>query len=254
MSTSTRAPRHAWTKEKDGTLVECLMELVLMEEWKSDNDTFRLGYLAQLICMMAEKLPGFRVRATTSHPATKGLPNKPFSYYDELTYVFDRDRTTGQFVETFADVGFNEPGGYEGFDMAGGNEEFPFVYSQGIDMSQDDVCTLRPSRVSDGMTGSSGSKRKRESQQKVDVEGIHLALDQTNEQLRMITEWPACALANETMCARNSSAYCVRCRNSRVWIERYCKGIFCLVWTTFGVSYSCLRMRGRDFVESSYET
>ncbi|KAL0539765.1 hypothetical protein IC582_023981 [Cucumis melo] len=65
MSTSTRAPRYAWTKEKDGTLVECLMELVLMEEWKSDNDTFRLGYLAQLICMMAEKLPGFRVRATT---------------------------------------------------------------------------------------------------------------------------------------------------------------------------------------------
>ncbi|KAA0062452.1 hypothetical protein E6C27_scaffold130G00330 [Cucumis melo var. makuwa] len=57
-----------------------------------------------------------------------------------------------------------------------------------------------------------------------------------------------------TTCARNFFAYWVRCHNLRVWIGRYCKGIFCLVWTTFGVSYSCLRMRGRDFVESSYET
>ena len=31
----------------------------------------------------------------------------------------------------------------------------------------------------------------------MDVEGINLALDQTNEQLRMIAEWPARALAND---------------------------------------------------------
>ncbi|KAA0050606.1 retrotransposon protein [Cucumis melo var. makuwa] len=30
MSTSTRAPRHVWMKEEEGTLVECLMELVSM--------------------------------------------------------------------------------------------------------------------------------------------------------------------------------------------------------------------------------
>uniref|UniRef100_A0A9I9EEP9 Retrotransposon protein n=1 Tax=Cucumis melo TaxID=3656 RepID=A0A9I9EEP9_CUCME len=49
MSTSNRAPRHVWTREEKGTLVECLMELVSMGGWKSDNGTFRPGYLAQLV-------------------------------------------------------------------------------------------------------------------------------------------------------------------------------------------------------------
>ena len=60
----------------------------------------------------------------------KGLFNKPFSYYDELAYVFGRDRTTSLFAETFADVGSNEPVGYEGFDMPDGNGmEFLSMYS-----------------------------------------------------------------------------------------------------------------------------
>ncbi|KAA0057233.1 retrotransposon protein [Cucumis melo var. makuwa] len=187
MSTSNRALRHVWTKEEEGTLVECLMELVSMGGWKSDNGTFRPGYLAQLVCMMAEKLHGCQVRATTvidcriktlkrtfqaiaemrgpacsdfgwndeekSHPAAKGLLNKPFPYYDELTYVFGRDRATDRFAETFADVG------------------------QGIDLSQDDVRASQPSHASEGRTGSSGSKRKRGSQQDFDVEAIDLVLD-----------------------------------------------------------------------------
>ncbi|KAL0537447.1 hypothetical protein IC582_026425 [Cucumis melo] len=57
--------QYVWTKEEEGTLVECLMELVSMGGWKSDNGTFRPGYLAQLVRMMAEKLPGCQVRATT---------------------------------------------------------------------------------------------------------------------------------------------------------------------------------------------
>ncbi|KAA0059919.1 retrotransposon protein [Cucumis melo var. makuwa] len=124
-----------------------------MEGWKSDNGTFRPGYLAKLVSMMAEKLLGCRVRITTiidcriktlkrtfqaiveirgptcsdfgwndeekciiaekelfdnwvrSHLAAKELLNKPFSYYDKLTYVFNRNKVTGGFVETFADVG-----------------------------------------------------------------------------------------------------------------------------------------------------
>ncbi|TYJ97166.1 reverse transcriptase [Cucumis melo var. makuwa] len=47
------------------------------------------------------------------------------------------------------------------FDMGDGNKEFPPMYSQGIDLSQDDVCASRPSRASEGRTGSSGTKRKR---------------------------------------------------------------------------------------------
>ncbi|KAL0537525.1 hypothetical protein IC582_026503 [Cucumis melo] len=224
----------------------CLMELVSMGGWKSDNGTFRPGYLAQLVRVMAEKLSRCQVRATTvidcriktlkrtfqaiaemrgpacsgfewndeekciiaekklfdnwvrSHPAAKRLLNKPFPYYDELTYVFGRDRVTGRFVETFADVGSNKPGGgYDRFDMGDGNEDFPPVYSQGIDLLQDDVRASRPSRASEGRTGSSGSKRKRGSQRDFDVEAIHLALDQTNEQLRQIAEWPARNLAND---------------------------------------------------------
>ncbi|KAA0053970.1 retrotransposon protein [Cucumis melo var. makuwa] len=203
MSTSNRAPRHVWTKEEEGTLVECLMELVSMGGWKSDNGTFCLGYLAQLVRMMAEKLPGCQAIAemrgpvcsgfgwndeekciiaekelfdnwVRSHPAAKGLMNKPFPYYDELTYVIDRDRATGRFAETFADVGSNEPsGGYDRFDMGDGNEDFPPV------------------------TGSSGSKRKRGSQRDFQLEAIHLALDQINEQLRQIVEWPTRNLAND---------------------------------------------------------
>ncbi|KAA0067748.1 retrotransposon protein [Cucumis melo var. makuwa] len=194
------------------------MELVSMRGWKSDNGTFRPGYLAQLVRMMAEKLPGCQVRATTvidcriktlkrtfqviaemrgpacsgfgwndeekciitekelfdnwvrSHSAAKGLVNKPFPYCDEHAYVFGRDRATDRFAETFADVGSNEPGGYDRFDMGDGNKEFPPVYSQRIDLSQDDVRTSRPSCASEDRTGSSESKRKRGSQRGVDVE------------------------------------------------------------------------------------
>ncbi|KAA0064820.1 retrotransposon protein [Cucumis melo var. makuwa] len=128
---------------------------------------------------------------------SEGTPEQTIPYYDELTYVFGRDRATGRFAETFADVGSNEPGKYDRFDMRDENEEFPPVYSQGIDLSQDDVRASRPSRASEGRTGSSGSKRKGGSQRDLDVEAIHLAFDQINKQLRMITEWPARTLAND---------------------------------------------------------
>ncbi|TYK22654.1 retrotransposon protein [Cucumis melo var. makuwa] len=145
MSTSNRAPRHDWTKEEEGTLVECLMELMSMGGWKSDNGTFRPGYLAQLViakmpgpkcsgfgwndeekCTIAEKELLFD-NWVRSHLAAKELLNKPFPYYSELTYVFGRNRARGRFVETFADMRSNEPGGYDRFDMGDGNKEFPHV-------------------------------------------------------------------------------------------------------------------------------
>ena len=57
--------KHIWTKEEEDTLVKCLVELVSTREWKFDNGTFRPSYLAQLVHMMVEKLPGFHVQATT---------------------------------------------------------------------------------------------------------------------------------------------------------------------------------------------
>ncbi|KAA0041021.1 retrotransposon protein [Cucumis melo var. makuwa] len=48
----------------------------------------------------------------SSHPAAKGLLNKWFLHYDELSYVFGKDRATGGRVENFADVGSNDPVGF----------------------------------------------------------------------------------------------------------------------------------------------
>ncbi|TYK05474.1 retrotransposon protein [Cucumis melo var. makuwa] len=159
MSTSNRAPRHVWTKEEEGTLVECLMELC---QWGDGNQIMAIvemrgaacsgfGWNNEEKCIIAEK--ELFDNWARSHPTAKGLLNKQFPYYDELTYVFGRDRATGRFAETFANVGSNEPGGgYDRFDMGDGNDEFPPVYSQGIDLLQDDVRASRPSRASEGRT------------------------------------------------------------------------------------------------------
>ncbi|KAA0040588.1 retrotransposon protein [Cucumis melo var. makuwa] len=125
MTTSSRALKHVWTKEEEkGTLVECLRDLVSMEGGENQR---------------------------MSHPAAKGLLNKPFSYYDELSYVFDRDRATGRFAEMFADVGSTS--------LSGG-------------------CTrITTFSCSEGRTGSSGSTRKRGSQREAELEVIHMALE-----------------------------------------------------------------------------
>ncbi|KAA0054470.1 retrotransposon protein [Cucumis melo var. makuwa] len=145
MATSSCAPKHVWTKEEEDTLVECLVELVSTRGWTSDNGAFRpemrgpacsgFGWNDDGKCIIAEK---------ESHPAAKRLLNKPFPYYDELEYVFRCNRATDRFTKTFVDVGSNKCTEYEGFDMSDGKEEFPSMYSQGIDMSQEDVCASRP--------------------------------------------------------------------------------------------------------------
>ncbi|KAA0041796.1 retrotransposon protein [Cucumis melo var. makuwa] len=66
MASSSREPKHVWTKEEEATLVECLVELVSAGRWRSNNGTFRPCYLAQLEQMMAAKLPGRLFQATIS--------------------------------------------------------------------------------------------------------------------------------------------------------------------------------------------
>ncbi|KAA0037912.1 retrotransposon protein [Cucumis melo var. makuwa] len=127
MTTSSCAPKHVWTKEEEDTLVECLVELVSTGGWKSDNCMFWPGYLAQLKCegqhsgfdwndsakciIVEKEVFNNWVRL---HLVAKGLFNKLFSYYDEMAYVFRRNRATGRFAEAFTNVGSNEPTGYEG--------------------------------------------------------------------------------------------------------------------------------------------
>ncbi|KAA0066061.1 retrotransposon protein [Cucumis melo var. makuwa] len=176
MTSLSRAPKNVWMKEED-TLVECLVELVFAEmEVRQRYVLARLpgptyphdGRKVAIAEMNGPSCSGFEWNDETKciiaekelFDNWKGFLNKSFSYYDELAYVFGRDRATGCFVETFTDVGSNEPDGYKGFDMPDGNDmEFPSMYSQRIDMSQDDC---------------------------------------VNDQLRAIVEWPPCAFANDT--------------------------------------------------------
>lgn len=47
-------------------------------------------------------------------------------------------------IETFTDVGSNVPGGYEEFVADNGNDmKIPSMFSQGLDMSPDDIMDTR---------------------------------------------------------------------------------------------------------------
>ena len=61
MTSSSRLPKHTWTKEEEASLVE----LVNAGGWRSDNGTFHPGYLNQLARMMAFKIPGCNIHAST---------------------------------------------------------------------------------------------------------------------------------------------------------------------------------------------
>uniref|UniRef100_A0A9I9CUP9 Retrotransposon protein n=1 Tax=Cucumis melo TaxID=3656 RepID=A0A9I9CUP9_CUCME len=82
--------------------------------------------------------------------------------------------------------------------MSDRNEELPSMYSQGIYMSQNNVCTSRPAHTSNGRAESSESKRNKGSQWEGELDVIHMALECTNDQLRTISEWSAHTLANDT--------------------------------------------------------
>ncbi|TYK30435.1 retrotransposon protein [Cucumis melo var. makuwa] len=88
-----------------------------------------------------------RLSGSTVASCSEGLLKKLFPYCDKLTYVFDGDRAIGRFDETSIDMRFNKLIEYDGFEMPNGNEEFPSVYSQGIDMSHEGVRALQPSHV-----------------------------------------------------------------------------------------------------------
>ncbi|TYK15304.1 retrotransposon protein [Cucumis melo var. makuwa] len=219
MTSSSRLPKHSWTKEEEAGLVECLVELVNASGWRSDNGTFCPEYLNQLARMMAFKIPGCNIHASTidsriklmkrmfhalaemrgptcsgfgwndeqkcivtekevfddwvkSHPVAKGLLNKSFPHYDERLYVFGKDRATGGRAKSFADVGSNNPVGYDAFVAdATPDTDFPPMYSQGLNMSPDDLMGTRITRVNSG-----------------DI--VSTTIEYENEQLNRIAEWP----------------------------------------------------------------
>ncbi|KAA0035700.1 retrotransposon protein [Cucumis melo var. makuwa] len=231
MTSSSRVPKHTWTKVEEASLVK----LVNAGGWRSDNGTFRPGSLNQLARMMAFKIPGCNIHASTidsriklmkrmfhalaemrgpncsgfgwndeknassprkksliiNHPAAKGLLNKSFVHYDELSYVFGKDRATGGRVESFADIGSNDPAGYDAFAAdAAPDTNFSPMYSPRLNMSPDDLMETRTARVSERRNVSSGSKQKRTGHATDSGDIVRTAIEYGNKQLHRIAEWP----------------------------------------------------------------
>ena len=130
--------------------------------------------------------------------------NKPFSYYNELAYVFEKDHATGANAETFIDVRSNVPPGFEEFPHVDLNDmEIPSISSHRFNMSQDDIA--RPSRGTDSRTTSSGSKRRRGGQTSKTTDVIRDAMTLQTEQLRLIAKWLRLALEDESRVCRGGS-------------------------------------------------
>ena len=122
-----------------------------------------------------------------SHPTAKGLLNKPFPYYDELAYVFGKDRAIGAHAETFADVGLNIPPGFEEFPHMDLNDmEILSMSNHRFNMSQDDIA--RPGRETDSRTTLSGLKRRRGGQTSETADVIKDVMALQTDQLRLIAE------------------------------------------------------------------
>lgn len=58
----SRGSNHQWTREEDRALVECLHHLASNSRWKSDNCTFKIGYLAYLETLLEQKLPNAKLK------------------------------------------------------------------------------------------------------------------------------------------------------------------------------------------------
>lgn len=129
-----------------------------------------------------------------THPSAKGLLNKSFPYYDELSCVFEKDRATEGRAETFVDVDSkNVPSEYEEFPQMDLNDmKFYSMSDHGVNMSQEDIA--QPGRARDSRTGSSGSKKRRRGQPVDTIDVIKDAIDYQNDQLRLIAEWSQLAL------------------------------------------------------------
>uniref|UniRef100_A0A9I9EJR0 Retrotransposon protein n=1 Tax=Cucumis melo TaxID=3656 RepID=A0A9I9EJR0_CUCME len=91
-------------------------QLVLMLELLN-NDTKRITHIPHDTRHRIRQFAYFRMihDSDLSHPAAKGLLNKSFPYYDELSYMLGKNRATESQAETFTDVELNDPTGYEEF-------------------------------------------------------------------------------------------------------------------------------------------
>ncbi|KAA0067287.1 hypothetical protein IC582_011376 [Cucumis melo] len=147
------------------------------------------GWNDEQKCLVTEK--EVFIDWVNSNSAAKDLLNKSFPHYDELSYVFGKDRATRGQAETFMDVRLNDPAKYEAFVAdAALDTDFQPMYNQGLNMSPDELMGTRTTRVSEGRFVSNRSERKRGPQAANSEEVIRTAIEYENEQLNRIAESP----------------------------------------------------------------
>uniref|UniRef100_A0A9I9DLI9 DUF8040 domain-containing protein n=1 Tax=Cucumis melo TaxID=3656 RepID=A0A9I9DLI9_CUCME len=171
---------------RSGETVSRHFNLVLLSVLRLHNELLKKPQLVTNSCMDP------RWKWFESHPAAKDLLHKSFPYYDDLFYVFGKDRATRARSETFADVGSNVPNMFNG-DVPlddSHDQDIPMMYSQGVHMSPDEMFGIRAGQASERKNCSSGSKRKQGSKHYETVEVIKSAIEFGNDQLKAIANWP----------------------------------------------------------------
>ncbi|KAK9096650.1 hypothetical protein Sjap_022147 [Stephania japonica] len=94
-----------------------------------------------------------------SHSTAAGVRNKSFSYYDELDYVYGKDRATGggaeNPVDAVEDITLNEQ------EQQAQHVESPFPGSQNVEQEENSPVTPLSANATQATTSSSREKRKR---------------------------------------------------------------------------------------------
>nr|KAJ0216405.1 hypothetical protein LSAT_V11C300153630 [Lactuca sativa] len=102
---------HNWTIPEDAKLVEALVNMVNMGEFKADNG-FKSGYLQRLENAVKEKIPNSGILVEPSvwdsyiqvHKEARKWRNKIFPHYEDLCIIFGKDRAQGNKAKDFAQM------------------------------------------------------------------------------------------------------------------------------------------------------
>ncbi|MBA0783648.1 hypothetical protein Gotri_001328 [Gossypium trilobum] len=91
-SQNSRGTKRKWVQEEDVALVACMVDLYNVETYNADTK-FNASYLNELERML-EKI----------HKEAGQCRHRSFPYYDQHTSIYAKDRATGKYAQTAADI------------------------------------------------------------------------------------------------------------------------------------------------------